>query len=189
MKRYSLVLVLPLLFSLVWAKSDDDSTGTHKGWLGVYTEGLSKPMLAALDIGHGVLVTEVAEESPAAKAGITMGDVIMSVDGVSLDDPQALRRVVRGLPGRKVEAVVRRKGKEQRLNATLESRRLEERVGDFGWQNAPLEAVREARKTLKQFGPERRDKVYRESMDSLRKELEGLKRELAELKEKLRKQE
>jgi C-terminal processing protease CtpA/Prc len=189
MKRYGLVLVLPLLLSFARAESSGDSTGAQKGWLGVYTEALSKPMLVALGIDHGVLVTEVAEESPAARAGIAMGDVVMSVDGADLDDPQALRRVVRGLPGRKVEAVVRRKGKEQRLSATLESRKLEEQGAEFEWHGAPLEALREARKALKQFGPEKRDRVYKESMDSLRKELEDLKRELGELREQLRKKE
>ncbi|MBM3323431.1 PDZ domain-containing protein [candidate division WOR-3 bacterium] len=187
MRRYRVVAVLAVFASLALAGAEGDSTGPHKGWLGVYTETLSRPMLVALDVGHGVLVTEVADGSPAAQAGIEPGDVLLSIDRTTLEDPQVLRRVVRELPGRSIEVALRRRGKERRLNVTLESRKVEERTGDFEWRSAPVEALREARKALRQFGQEKRSRVYQESMDSLRKELDGLRRELDELREQLRK--
>lgn len=187
MRRYRVVPVLAVFASLALAGAEGDSTGPHKGWLGVYTETLSRPMLVALDVGHGVLVTEVADGSPAAQAGIEPGDVLLSIDRTTLEDPQVLRRVVRELPGRSIEVALRRRGKERRLNVTLESRKVEERTGDFEWRSAPVEALREARKALRQFGQEKRSRVYQESMDSLRKELDGLRRELDELREQLRK--
>jgi C-terminal processing protease CtpA/Prc len=144
-------------------------------------------MLVALDVPHGVLVTDVADGSPAAEAGVEMGDVLLTLDRTPLEDPQTLRRAVRERPGRAVEVTLRRKGKERRLSVTLESRKLEEKVGDFEWRSAPIEALREARRALKQFGPEKRNRVWRETMDSLRQELDDLKRELDELREQLRK--
>ncbi len=187
MRRRCAAVILALLSSLALAGAESDSSGLTKGWLGVYTETLSKPMLVALDISHGVLVTEVADGSPAARAGIEMGDVLLSIARTALEDRETLRRLVRELPGRNVEVTLRRRGKERRLNVTLGSKEVEERVGDFEWRGAPIEALREARKALRQFGKERRGRVYQEQMDSLRKELESLRHELDELREQLRK--
>ncbi|MDP2780862.1 PDZ domain-containing protein, partial [Devosia sp.] len=38
---------------------------------------------------HGALITEVAPGGPAARAGFASGDVILSVDGMAVDDPSA----------------------------------------------------------------------------------------------------
>ncbi len=187
MRKDRVVLVLALLIALAGAGPENDTTGSHKGWLGVYTETLSKPMLVALDLDHGVLVTDVADGSPAARAGIEMGDVLFSIDQTPLDEPQALRRAVRELPGRNVEIVIKRRGKERRVRATLESRKVEDRPGEFEWRSAPIEALREARRALRQFGPEKRSRLYQESIEALRKEIEGLRRELDELRDQLRK--
>jgi membrane-associated protease RseP (regulator of RpoE activity) len=191
MRRFCFVLVLSVLASLAVAAVNGDSGKAQKGWLGVYSEELSKPMLVALDIERGVLVTEVAERSPASAAGIEMGDVITAVDGASIESPSDLRRAVRERPGRKVDVVLRRKGQEKRVSATLEARDFGALPGEFEWQGAPLEALRQARKAIREIAPETRKgaKVYRESMDSLRQELENLKHELDQLREQVQKKE
>ncbi|MEO0077820.1 MAG: PDZ domain-containing protein [candidate division WOR-3 bacterium] len=187
MRRDRVMLVLALLMVALAVAGQESDTVGYKGWLGVYTETLSKPMLVALDLDHGVLVTDVADGSPAAQAGIEMGDVLLSIDQTQLDAPQALRRAVRELPGRSVEIVLRRRGKERRVRVTLESRKVEDRPGEFEWRSAPIEALREARRALRQFGPEKRSRLYQESIEALRKEIEGLRRELDELRDQLRK--
>jgi len=184
-------LAVALLAAAAFAAGESDSAGAQKGWLGVYTESLSKPMMVALNVEHGVLVTEVAEESPAASAGIAMGDLILSVDGVSVESPSDLRRAVRERPGRKVDIGIRRKGKEQRASATLESRQAAEQPSEYEWQGAPLEALREARKAIRELKPgtEKQVEIYRGSMESLRKEVEELKHELDQLREQVQKRE
>src|SRR5205823_3250382 len=44
--------------------------------------------------GHGVLVTRVLEDTPAARAGIKAGDVIVEFDGRSVENGDALRRMI-----------------------------------------------------------------------------------------------
>jgi len=191
MKRCCLMLVLPVLASLAVAAVNSDSSKAQKGWLGVYSEELSKPMLVALDIERGVLVTEVAERSPASAAGIEMGDVITAVGGANIESPSDLRRAVRERPGQKVEVVLRRKGREKRVGATLEARDSGTLPGEFEWQGAPFEALRQARKAIREIAPQARKdaKAYRESMDSLRQEMENLKHELDQLREQIHKKE
>lgn len=164
-----------------------DSTEARRGWLGVYTDELSKPMLVALDIDHGVLVTEVAEESPAAKAGLEPGDVIVSLDGEATDDGSALRWAVRDRPDKAVAVRVRRRGKEKKLQVTLGAREGAEQTFNFQWPEMPREALRAAEKALREAGPALKMKLEHSdiTLDSLRKDMAELRKELNELRKRL----
>jgi serine protease Do len=77
-----------------------------RGWLGVSIEHFD------LKEKKGALVAEVVEDSPAEKAGVERGDVIIKYDGKLVEDPDHLRNMVAAtLPGSKVEVVVSRDGK------------------------------------------------------------------------------
>ena len=99
MKKYFVLALLPLLFAgVAAARSDADSSTAKRGWLGVYSEELSEAMLVALNVDNGVLVTGVADESPAKAAGLAIGDVITSVGGEKVKSVLELRREVRKHP-------------------------------------------------------------------------------------------
>ena len=72
--------------------------------IGVSTVSLTKQLADYFGIadGRGVLVTNVSEDGPAAKAGIKAGDVITAVDGEPIDSPGDISRVI----GRKKEGDV-----------------------------------------------------------------------------------
>jgi serine protease Do len=81
-----------------------------RGWLGVGIQPLTPELARKFGVGEneGVLVNEVFEKDPAAAAGIKPGDVITRIDGVLVDTPNRLSRIVAGLsPGvtTKVEIV------------------------------------------------------------------------------------
>jgi len=181
------VLRILAVLAPVLAFAAGDSTDARRGWLGVYTDELSKPMLVALDIDHGVLVTEVAEESPAAKAGLEAGDVIMSLDGEATADGSALRWAVRDRPDKAVALKVRRRGKEKRLKVTLGARKGAEQTFSFQWPEMPREALLKAERALKEAGPRLKLELDRSdlSLDSLREEMAQLRKELNELRKKL----
>ena len=60
-------------------------------WFGAKMQAVSSDIATSLGMTapHGALITEVAPDGPAAKAGFASGDVILSVDGVAVDDPSA----------------------------------------------------------------------------------------------------
>jgi putative serine protease PepD len=71
----------------------------------------------------GALVQEVASGSPAAKAGLRPGDLVVAIDGQSVADPSEMSARVRAhKPGDKVTLKVVRGGNETTITATLSQR-------------------------------------------------------------------
>jgi membrane-associated protease RseP (regulator of RpoE activity) len=77
-----------------------------------------------------VLVTEVVPETPAAKAGLESGDVITSVNGKAVSDPDMLRETIRASGvGKQVDLQVMRGGEKKEIKATLEEAPAEFGIG------------------------------------------------------------
>jgi serine protease Do len=71
-----------------------------RGWLGVGIQPLTPELAKKFGVneGEGVLVNEVFEKDPAAAAGIKPGDIIVKIDGVVVDSPNKLSRLIGALP-------------------------------------------------------------------------------------------
>lgn len=70
-----------------------------RGWLGVITGDINPEVVDTLQLSvdHGVLVKEVFKASPAAKAGLEAGDVVVEVAGQPVRSPRELVNVVAAL--------------------------------------------------------------------------------------------
>jgi putative serine protease PepD len=72
---------------------------------------------------NGAVVQEVTPDSPAARAGLQAGDVVVSIDGKAVQNRSELVAAIRGhKPGDKVTLVVVRGGNETTITATLTQR-------------------------------------------------------------------
>jgi serine protease Do len=91
------------------------------GYLGLGLQALDADLRAGLDLPvEGVLVNSVAPESPAARAGLVKGDVLLTFDGKPSPDPTELRRLVRATaPGRKVAVELWRNGARRTIEVTV----------------------------------------------------------------------
>ncbi len=69
---------------------------TRRGWLGVRIQEVTKEIAEALGLkkAEGALVASVGEKSPADKAGIEAGDIILEFDGKKIDTMRTLPKVV-----------------------------------------------------------------------------------------------
>jgi len=97
-----------------------------RGWLGVGIQPVTADLATKFGVneGEGVLVNEVFENDPAARAGINPGDIITKVDGKTVDTPNLLSRLIAGLePGATTNIEVVRDGKRQVLSVALSERR------------------------------------------------------------------
>jgi serine protease Do len=94
-------------------------------WLGVRLEEVTAEKAKELKLAgeYGATVTDVEEGSPAAKAGVAKGDVIVEFAGEKVRSAAQLRRLVRETPlGRTVTLLVDRAGQTKTLSAKLEAR-------------------------------------------------------------------
>lgn len=96
-----------------------------RGWLGVYIQDVNKDLAESLGLEKpaGALIAQVEPGSPADKAGIEAGDVVIEFNGRSILEASDLPHTV-GLmaPGKKAPAVIVRKGKERKLTVTVGAR-------------------------------------------------------------------
>ncbi|MFC6688547.1 DegQ family serine endoprotease [Jhaorihella thermophila] len=112
---------------------------TRRGWLGVRIQDVTPDVAEAmgLDKAAGALVTDVPD-GPAKEAGIEIGDVILSFDGVEVKDVRALVRQVGDTEvGKTVRVVVFRDGKRKTLTVTLGRREDAERAENGGDEGGP----------------------------------------------------
>jgi S1-C subfamily serine protease len=77
-----------------------DEIATHgavrRGYLGVAVQRVRLPRAIAEQLGRasGALVLGVDDDSPAATAGLVLGDVIVELGGAAVDGPDGLRAVL-----------------------------------------------------------------------------------------------
>ena len=92
--------------------------------LGIRYHELSDQLAAYFKVDDGVLVSSVDEGSPAAKAGLKAGDVIVKLDGKPVGDASDLGGAVARLePGTPATITVQRDGRPLDLKVTVESTR------------------------------------------------------------------
>ena len=92
---------------------DDIMAGSHSAplWLGVLGQDVDGRTARALGIEPaGVLVREAVAGTPAARAGIMAGDILLSLNGTALRDGRDLVNALRNqMPGESVRVALRRK--------------------------------------------------------------------------------
>ncbi|MBA3685681.1 MAG: DegQ family serine endoprotease [Planctomycetes bacterium] len=93
-----------------------------RGYLGVNIQPVTTELAKGLKLPDrdGALVGDVVPDSPAAKAGVRAGDVIVAVDQDKVRDPRHLRlRVAQLAPGAKAALTLRRDGAEQKVDLVI----------------------------------------------------------------------
>ena len=93
-----------------------------RGWLGVKIQGVSPEIAESLGMkdSKGALVVGMTPNSPAQRAKILPGDVIIRFNGKEIDTMRKLPRVVADTPiGKEVEVEVIRNGAAKKLHATV----------------------------------------------------------------------
>ncbi len=94
-----------------------------RGRLGVHIQDVTPELAASfgLDEKQGAVISEVIAESPAARAGLKVGDIILAVDGKPVAEMHILPRMIAAKkPGTKVTLKVLRLGKILQVNVVLD---------------------------------------------------------------------
>ncbi len=109
---------------VVVASAKGGGTAVKRPWLGARLQAVTPEIAETLGLPRptGALVASVVSGSPAARAGVKLSDLIMSIDGQAVDDPNAFdyRFATRPLGG-SAAIEVQRAGKTVKLTVPLET--------------------------------------------------------------------
>lgn len=118
---------------------------TRRGWLGVRIQDLTEDLAESMGLENtaGALISDVPE-GPAKEAGLKAGDVILSFDGVDVEDTRGLvRQVGNAAVGKTVRVLVFRDGGTQTIKVTLGRREDAERPQPAAMEKPGDEGVTE----------------------------------------------
>jgi len=96
-------------------------------------EPFEPEQLPEVPLSGGAIVTQVVEDSPADRAGIREGDLILAVDDVQIDEQNSLRRLIsRRAPGDRVVITLWRQGSDRQVTLRLGEHPDQEGVAYLG---------------------------------------------------------
>ncbi|MFV1951515.1 MAG: DegQ family serine endoprotease [Nitrospinota bacterium] len=93
-----------------------------RGWLGVMIQKVTPDLAKSFNLSEseGALVADVMPKSPAEKAGLKRGDVIIEFNGKKIKSMEELPMIVASIkPDSMAEVVIIRNGKQKRVKATI----------------------------------------------------------------------
>lgn len=118
-----LSFAIPIDVAMDVVEQIKDKGSVSRGWLGVYIQEVTYELAQSFDLDKpvGALVSQVLENSPAEKAGIQAGDVILSFNGHEVDDSSELPPMVGRIPvNTKAQITLLRDGKRIRKDVLIE---------------------------------------------------------------------
>lgn len=120
--------------TVVIADLQDDGA-VERGWLGVQIQPVTDEIADSLglEMASGALVTRPQEDSPAGQAGIRAGDTILAVDGIEVEGPKDLAKLIASYaPKVDAELTIWRNGEKQDITVKLGSLNDLDRRADTG---------------------------------------------------------
>lgn len=150
----------------------------YSPYLGVQVENIGRQLGEYFGIkdGEGILIKSVEKNSPAEKAGLKAGDVIVRADNERVSDRSDLRRILANhRKGGKVAIGIIRDRREQTITVDIPEHQSRESSGiylDFDGVSGDIEELREWVKEMKELGPEIRERVIKEVQPQVRIALE-----------------
>lgn len=114
-----------------------------RGWLGVGIQDLDAELAKALglNVTNGVVITDVAKDSPAAKAGVQRSDVIVAVAGQKVDSTGRLRNLIAQAGATKVKLELLRGGKATAIEVNLGEAPTDKHAGPGTNKVAPQQGL------------------------------------------------
>ncbi len=132
-----------------------NSGRVDRGWLGVQIQPVTDDVAAALGLKEpkGALVAGLTDNSPAGKAGIKQGDVILSFNGTKINELRDLTRVVASArKNTRAQVEVWRQGKPQTIGVMIAGMPNADKVAVAAPDAGKTEPAKTAETGIEQLG-------------------------------------
>jgi len=193
MKKNSLILsgiLLAFIIPVLLFGFSDGPKKYHKhyemAWLGVSTKELTPQLREyfGVDEETGVLVSEVAEDSPAENSGLKAGDVIIEADEETVYSKNDLAEIIHDFnPGDEIKIDFVRNREKESINIELGKSKIN-KYHYFGFKPNRIEVrVPEIEFEIPEFDEEELEKLQDEIKEAMKYHNEELKEHMEELRE------
>ncbi len=139
------ILIVSLAVTSVASGASEQKRDDSKGWLGIYIQKIDQDLKESekLPSTEGIYVVGVMKDSPAKKAGVLKGDVILQFDGREVKSVRGLTRDIEDCkPGDTKTLVIQRDGDKKTVKIAIGEGSSE---GEFSWTDdgsiAPLPEI------------------------------------------------
>ncbi len=133
-----------------------------RGWLGVLIQDVTRELAEsfAMDKPHGALVAKVLDDSPAADAGIEVGDIIVNYDGAGIAFSSDLPPLVgNSRINTNVPLEIIRGGKRKKLKVLIAELPEEQSIASAGKPGGPAAAPNEMNIVVRELTAEQRKRL------------------------------
>ena len=86
----------PIIEELMTKRTRPQQKAENRAYLGISGMEATENMLERYDLSDGIYITQVFDDTPAKKAGIRKGDILIAIDGESVADMDELAEVLEG---------------------------------------------------------------------------------------------
>lgn len=145
----------------------------ERGWLGVIIQDLTPSLSEHFGVKQGVLVSDVVDESPAQKAGMKRGDVIIEYGEEMVTNSDQLRDLVTSTsPEKQVKLLIIRDSKEMWMEVKIGKKPKYSRIGkEETWRDFQFPDLDWLKEEFSSEG-------IKEKLEKLEEQIEKLKQRL-----------
>ena len=161
----------------------------HRKYIGIYLEEINRELSEYFGVkeGRGLLVAKITKDSPAEKAGLKVGDVIIKADGIRTERARDLTGVIQDKEkGKRIKLELLRNKKVRSVEVEIEEERSGFSYSYKDWEDYVDSWDSYSKNLEKQYKKWQDSEEYEKLMKRLNKKLEEIGENYKESAEKLR---
>lgn len=161
----------------------------HRKYIGIYLEEINRELSEYFGVkeGRGLLVAKITKDSPAEKAGLKVGDVIIKADGIRTERARDLTGVIQDKEkGKRIKLELLRNKKVRSVEVEIEEERSGFSYSYKDWEDYVDSWDSHSENLEKQYKKWQDSEEYEKLMKRLNKKLEEIGENYKESAEKLR---
>ncbi len=161
----------------------------HRKYIGIYLEEINRELSVYFGVkeGRGLLVAKITKDSPAEKAGLKVGDVIIKADGIRTERARDLTGVIQDKEkGKRIKLELLRNKKVRSVEVEIEEERSGFSYSYKDWEDYVDSWDSYSENLEKQYKKWQDSEEHEKLMKRLNKKLEEIDENYKESAEKLR---